>query len=87
MSSEDSQEIKSPLRNPTIHITTHNDEGKAIVKSHQNEAKSLGSQRATINVAYTTSSFPADLNDEQDIKQHEDLIASGKLGLVNGGIV
>jgi quercetin dioxygenase-like cupin family protein len=34
-------------------------------------------------VAYTTSEFPVDLNNDADIKKHEDLKASGKLGLVN----
>lgn len=32
---------------------------------------------------YTSSQFPTDLNDENDIRQHQELIASGRLGIVN----
>lgn len=32
---------------------------------------------------YTSSKFPIELNDEIDLRQHQELIASGKLGIVN----
>lgn len=35
------------------------------------------------SVAYTTSSFPASLNGDADIKAHDDLMSSKLLGLVN----
>ncbi|CAJ0552442.1 Ff.00g064210.m01.CDS01 [Fusarium sp. VM40] len=35
------------------------------------------------NVAYTTSEFPPSLNNNSDIKMHDELLSSGKLGLVN----
>lgn len=35
------------------------------------------------NVIYTTSQFPADLNNDKDIKTHDQVTSSGKLGLVN----
>lgn len=35
------------------------------------------------SVAYTTSSFPASVNQDADIKAHNDLMSSKKLGLVN----
>lgn len=76
--------LQSPLRNPTINITGHNDSGKAIVQSStQNEHQTVGSHGATLNLVYTTSSMPTDLNNDTDIKQHQEVVASGKLGLVN----
>lgn len=80
------QEVKSPLRNPTINITGHNEAGKAIVQSSaQNEHKAIhvGSHSATLNLVYTTSAMPTDLNNDADLKEHEKLATSGKLGLVN----
>lgn len=35
------------------------------------------------NVVYTTSEFPADLNNNADIRAHDEKISSEKLGLVN----
>jgi hypothetical protein len=35
------------------------------------------------NVVDTTSEFPANLNSDADIDKHDDLMATGKLGLVN----
>jgi hypothetical protein len=35
------------------------------------------------NVVYTTSEFPASLNNDADLKKHDELSATGKLGLVN----
>lgn len=80
------KEVKSLLRNPTINITGHNDAGKAVVQfSTQNKHKTIhvGSHSATLNLVYTTSAMPTDLNKDADLKQHEQLAASGKLGLVN----
>jgi len=37
------------------------------------------------NVAYTTSQFPAPLNNDTDIHTHDALAATKKLGLVNRG--
>lgn len=37
------------------------------------------------NVVYTTSEFPPSLNSDTDIERHDKLLASGNLGLVNGG--
>jgi hypothetical protein len=35
-----------------------------------------------------TDEFPADLNNEKDVKLHDDIISSGKLGLVKkNGVV
>ena len=83
MSILEAGDFRSPLRNPTIHITTHNASGKATVhSSNNNEATVHPGHKAALNVVYTTSSMPVDLNDELDIKQHQETVSSGKLGLV-----
>ena len=79
----DPDSLNSPLRNPTIHITTHNAAGKAkVYSSQQNQAKAYPSHGATITNIYTTSSFPADLTSEEDIKQNHEVLSSGNLGIV-----
>ena len=35
------------------------------------------------NIPYTTSSFPPDMDNDQDLKSHELLMSSGNLRLVN----
>jgi len=66
-------------------ITTHDPStGKAIVHAAKPASwVSHDDQTVGFNVAYTTSEFPPDLNDDKDIKAHEKLVASGKIGLVN----
>ena len=72
----------SSLRNPTNLITGHDQNAQAICQSA--EAASWTEIRGTnyFNVIYTTSSFPVDMNDDADIKQHEHVRSEGKLGLV-----
>ncbi|EAW11729.1 cupin domain-containing protein [Aspergillus clavatus NRRL 1] len=74
----------SPLTGVTRYITTHNPEGKAVIHSETplNWASFQGGALG-MGVVYTTSEFPANLNDETDIKRHEDLAKSNTLGLVN----
>jgi len=79
----------SPFPSPKIHITSHNSEGKAIVHSTVNEAPTpYPGYRTSTNLVYTTSGFPPDLNNEADIKLHEQVKTEGKLGIVkpNGTI-
>lgn len=67
-------------------ITSHDQStGKAIV--HSEDLATWGGTRPEVefNVVYTTSSFPASLDDDEDIKAHQDLKSSGKLGLVRPG--
>lgn len=74
----------STLKLPTVHITSHNAAGKAVVhSSNQNEPRLHADNGVALNVAYTTSEMPVDLNDDIDMKLHQETIASGKLGLVN----
>lgn len=74
----------SPLRGITRHITGHNDAGRAVIHS-SGPAQWDSHEEAgmAFNVVYTTSQFPADLNNDADIKTHETLKASDQLGLVN----
>ncbi|CEL04649.1 hypothetical protein ASPCAL05776 [Aspergillus calidoustus] len=74
----------SSLPGITRYVTGHDSAGKAIIQT-ENPAdwSSYENNSMAFTVAYTTSEFPADLNNDADIKKHEDLKASGKLGLVN----
>ena len=68
----------------TTYITGHDASGKAIVQStREGSWDSLLENTLGFNVIYTTSEFPASLQDDKDIRTHEELIASKKLGLVN----
>lgn len=75
----------SPLPAVTRHITGHNENGKAVIHSSTPaEWQSLGESQMAFNVVYTNQ-FAPDLNDDADIKTHETLTQSDKMGLVNPG--
>lgn len=72
------------------YITGHNAEGKAVLHSTVEVPTSFQGKYTpgqagpmSFNVAYTTSEFPPDLNNDADLKAHEKTVESGKLGLVN----
>ncbi|KAH6618221.1 hypothetical protein B0J18DRAFT_274265 [Chaetomium sp. MPI-SDFR-AT-0129] len=67
-------------------ITGHNATGQAIVHT-QNPFPwaSYDNNNLAFSVAYTTSTFPVDLNNDADITTHKEVLASGQLGLVNPG--
>ncbi|KAL4981032.1 hypothetical protein BDW66DRAFT_2333 [Aspergillus desertorum] len=70
----------------TRYITGHNAAGEAIVQSSgPAEWSSFEHNTMAFTVAYTTSSFPADLNNDADLKEHERIANSRELGLVNPG--
>ncbi len=74
----------SNLPQPHRFITGHDCEGKAIVHSHNDfEWKSYDKDHLAFSVAYTTSEFPPDLNNDVDVEEHKRVLASEKLGLVN----
>jgi quercetin dioxygenase-like cupin family protein len=76
----------SPLRGVTRHITGHNAEGKAIIhSSNAGQWQSLDESSMAFNVVYTTSQFPADLNNDADLRAHEKVQQSEHMGLVNPG--
>lgn len=71
---------------PQLHrfVTGHDKDGKAIVQTDNDfQWKPFDQDNMGFSVVYTTSSMPADLNDDQDLQTHQDVMSSGKLGLVN----
>lgn len=74
----------SNLHQPQRFITTHNASGQAIVHTQSPFTWSpYDSGNLAFAVPYTTSTFPADLNNDADIAAHDQVVASGSLGLVN----
>ncbi|KAL2126384.1 hypothetical protein VTI74DRAFT_1015 [Chaetomium olivicolor] len=74
----------SNLPQPTRFITTHNAAGQAIVHSSTPFTWSAyDNNNLAFSVPYTTSTFPPDLNSDLDLQQHDRLLSSDKLGLVN----
>ena len=69
----------------THYLTGHDaSTGKAIVQStREGSWNGLLNDSIAFNVVYTTSEFPASLNDDKDIHTHDELMSSKKLGLVN----
>ncbi|KAH6689803.1 hypothetical protein F5X68DRAFT_254381 [Plectosphaerella plurivora] len=74
----------SNFSKPNVYITGHEKStGKAIVQEKREGGWTiLDDGRLATNVVYTTSEFPASLNDDEDLKKHDHLLASGSLGLV-----
>ncbi|KAM0436304.1 hypothetical protein ACHAQK_007878 [Fusarium lateritium] len=73
------------LPSPNFYLTGHNEStGKAIVQEkRKGTLQAYDDKLMAFNVAYTTSEFPPSLNNDSDIKKHDELLSSGKLGLVN----
>jgi quercetin dioxygenase-like cupin family protein len=83
MSTSDFDSMECPLSNPTVHITAHDATGKAVVHSSQNApVTAFPDLKAILRTLYTTSSLPANLNNNNDIKQHQAVLGSGELGIV-----
>lgn len=83
--SQNPGQLSTNLPGVTHYLTGHDPAtGKAIVQSTREGSWDpvLGSSVA-FNVVYTTSEFPASLNDDRDITTHDELMSSKKLGLVN----
>lgn len=80
-----SGQLATDLPGPTAYLTGHNADGKAIVHSRNPvEWVSYDEGKLAMRPAYTTT-FPADLNNDADVTDHEKKMESGKLGLVSGG--
>lgn len=78
------EDPRSPFPDPTVHITSHNATGQAVVSSSTTEiAKQYSGWRTSHSLLYATSEFPPDLNDEKDIKLYREHQAEGRLGIVN----
>ncbi|KAK3648892.1 hypothetical protein LTR56_003822 [Elasticomyces elasticus] len=80
------QDPNSPFTDPTVLLTGHDSNGKAIVQNSTVEATQIyAGMRTSHNLLYTTSESPPDLNNDKDIKLHNDIKSSGKLNIVNAG--
>ena len=80
-----SNQLSTSLPGPTAYLTGHNKEGKAIVHAKNPvEWQTFDDGQLSMRVAYTTS-FPADLNSDADVSEHQKKMDSGKLGLVSSG--
>lgn len=75
----------SDLSQPRRFITSHNDEGKAIVHAAEEAVwKPYHGSQMAFSVMYTTSEQPPDLNDNKDVLTHEGLMKKADgIGLVN----
>jgi quercetin dioxygenase-like cupin family protein len=77
-------QVSPNLPGLTHYITGHSPSGSAIVESTRPaEWNTLLDKTFGFNVVYTTSEFPVSLNDNADLKTHDELMAKGQLGLVN----
>ncbi|KAL8670350.1 MAG: hypothetical protein Q9168_005108 [Polycauliona sp. 1 TL-2023] len=74
---------QSPLRAVQQHITGHNQDGQAIFHSSKPGEWVNYSPSMDFNVVYNTSVPKPSMSDDVDLKTHESVIESGKLGLVN----
>lgn len=84
MASPSNGQLSSPsLTQQQILITSHNSDTKAIVHS-ENEFKWIpfDNDQMAFSLLYSTSQFPPDLNDEDDIKSHDALLKA-PISLVN----
>jgi hypothetical protein len=77
--------IGNGLPHLTRYITTHDPStSKAMVHSKDPAPWTVfDGQAIRFSAIYTTSEFPTSLNGDKDINDHEEVMASGKLGLVN----
>ncbi|KAJ9623429.1 hypothetical protein H2203_005688 [Taxawa tesnikishii (nom. ined.)] len=80
-------QLSTNLPGVTAYLTGHDaSTGKAIVQSTRPGSwSSFDKGDMAFNVVYTTSEFPASLNDDADISKHDSVMSGKKLGLVNPG--
>lgn len=75
----------SNLRPTTTIVTTHREDGNAIIHSAENvKWQGLRNDSVVFNLQYTTSEFPSQMNNEIDIEDHAKVVEAGP-GLVNKG--
>jgi hypothetical protein len=80
-----SNQLATSLPGPTAYLTGHNASGKAVIHSaNPVQWDSFDDDQLSMRVAYTTT-FPADLNADADVADHQKKVDSGKLGLVSSG--
>lgn len=73
---------------PEIHrfVTGHDASGKAItIVNDVPQWTHYANESRAYNVLYTTQKFPAEMSDNADVRQHEEIMKTGNLGLVIPG--
>lgn len=85
MSSNHNHGSSSSLRSVTRYITGNNpDTSQAIVAQETpGDWKTHDDLGLAIDLIYTTNTFPPNLEDDIDIRAHEETVSSGNLGLVS----
>ncbi|KAI0155097.1 hypothetical protein GGR57DRAFT_464064, partial [Xylariaceae sp. FL1272] len=79
--SDDAKIENGSLPSPKTFITGHNSSGKAVLHSTRDAHwKVFEGGVMGFNQIYTNP-FPADLNNDADVKYHDDKLAGGNLGL------
>lgn len=80
------KQLSRDLPGPTAYLTGHDhSNGKAVIHSTRPvNWKAHDDDQLAMSVAYTTS-FPANLNSDEDVQQHDTKMATGNMGLVSGG--
>lgn len=89
MASSNGQLSAPSLSQQRVLVTSHNADAKAIVHSAKDfEWQPYDGNQMAFSVLYSTSQFPADLNNDADIARHEDFMTQN-IGLVspNGTIL
>lgn len=74
---------------PTTHVyvTTHNDkDGKPVFDDRHEEVVLKRIPDAGVDVLYSTTTFPVDLKDNKEIKDHKDQPTPFPIELVNGSV-
>ncbi|EXJ67737.1 uncharacterized protein A1O5_09083 [Cladophialophora psammophila CBS 110553] len=70
----------SPLSPSTIHITTHNTLGQATLHSSEiPQWTAFKELKYASALLYTTTTMPPNLNDDADIKSHQEVTSGGKV--------
>ncbi|KAL6246345.1 hypothetical protein RBB50_006581 [Rhinocladiella similis] len=73
----------SPLRDTTTYITGHNTQDYTAIYASIRPADWQPIKDTNhFNVSFTTSEMPVSMDNDQDIKKHDEVMASGSLGLV-----
>lgn len=90
MASTNDQAAKALPSDLSVHLTGHDaTTGKAIVQeTRPAQWTTHDNGQMKIHLVYTTSQSPPSLNDDKDIRQHDELLKAGNLGLVrqNGSV-
>ncbi|OQV00211.1 Cupin domain-containing protein [Cladophialophora immunda] len=73
----------SPLPSSTIHITTHNASGQATLHSSERaQWMAFKELKYASALLYTTTAMPTNLNDDADIKRHQEVASRGRVPAV-----